>query len=64
MEELEAQIIVTAYAACNSVGGCDLCPLYKEELERTRQRGLCAEKISPEKVKEALYTLRGHTYCG
>lgn len=59
MEELEAQQIITAHAACAIVGGCDLCPLWNAERERTVQRGICQEAITAEKVKEALVTLRG-----
>lgn len=60
MSELEAQQIVTAYAACTVVGGCDLCPLYQEEKEKLEQRGLCQEKTAPDKLREALIILRGN----
>jgi hypothetical protein len=39
MGEIEAQQIITANAACQIVGGCDLCPFFKEDVERTRERG-------------------------
>lgn len=60
MEELKAQQVLTAYAACSIVGGCDLCPLYKEEREKPEQRGLCQEETAPDKLREALEILRGH----
>lgn len=59
MGEIEAQQIITAYAACSIVGGCDLCPLYKEEREKPEQRGICQEKTAPDKLREALTLLRG-----
>lgn len=59
MSELEAQEIVIAYAACYIVGGCDLCPLYSQEREESKQRGLCQEKTMPDKLREALTLLRG-----
>ncbi len=60
MSEIEAQKIITAYAACSIVGGCDLCPLFKEEREKPEQRGICQERTAPDKLREALTTLRGH----
>lgn len=60
MEEIEAQQTISAYAACSIVGGCDLCPLFKEERERTEQRGICQEKITPDRLREALIVLRGN----
>ena len=60
VEELEAQIIVMAHAACSIADGCELCPLYREELETTRQQGICQEKIGLENVRNALITLRGN----
>ena len=39
--EIEAQQIIAANAACQIVGGCDLCPFFKEDAERTRERGKC-----------------------
>jgi hypothetical protein len=59
MEEIEAQIIVTAYAACTHATSCDLCPLYNAELTTAQQQRLCERKITPEEVKKALETLRG-----
>ena len=59
MEELEALEIITAYAACSIVGGCDLCPLYAQEREKPEQRGLCQEKTAPDKLRAALMVLRG-----
>lgn len=59
MEEIEAQQIITANAACQIVSGCDLCPFFKEDTEKTRERGKCQEAISPASVREALITLRG-----
>lgn len=59
MEELEAQQIITAYAACSIVGGCDLCPLYEEERGKPEQRGKCQEKTRPENLRKALAVLRG-----
>lgn len=59
MGEIEAQHIITANAACQIVGGCDLCPFFKEDVERTRERGKCQEAINAESVREALITLRG-----
>ena len=55
MGEIEAQQIITANAACQIVGGCDLCPFFKEDVER----GKCQEAINAESVREALITLRG-----
>lgn len=60
MEELEAQQIIMAHAACMIVGGCDFCPLWNEERAHTVQRGICQEAITTEKVKKALITLRGN----
>lgn len=57
-EEKEAVKVLAARAACDLVGGCDLCPLYAEERERTRQQGLCQEAITLDKLREALVTLR------
>ena len=59
MGEIEAQQIITANAACQIVGGCDLCPFFKEDVERTRERGKRQETINTENVREALITLRG-----
>lgn len=59
MEEIEAQQIITANAACQIVGGCDLCPFFKEDIEHTREHGKCQEAITAESVREALITLRG-----
>lgn len=59
MGEIEAQQIITANAACQIVDGCDLCPFFKEDIERTRERGKCQEAITAENVREALITLRG-----
>ena len=59
MDELKAQQIIAAHAACSIVDGCNLCPLYKEELVRTTQRGICQESVSADKVREALVTLCG-----
>lgn len=59
MGEIEAQQIITANVACQIVGGCDLCPFFKEDVERTRERGKCQETINAENVREALITLRG-----
>lgn len=59
MGEIEAQQIITANAACQIVDGCDLCPFFKEDVERTRERGKCQEAINAESVREALITLRG-----
>ena len=59
MGEIEAQQIITANAACQSVSGCDVCPFFKEDIERTRERGKCQEAITAESVREGLITLRG-----
>jgi hypothetical protein len=59
MDEQRAKQTITAYAACTIVGGCDLCPLFKEELERTTQRGICQESIAPDRIREALEALCG-----
>lgn len=57
MSDLEAQQIIMAYAACTVVDSCNLCPLYKEERDRTKQRGLCREQTTPDKLREALLYL-------
>jgi len=61
MNEAEKKALETlaAYAACNLVGGCDLCPFYRQERERTEQRGLCQEGTTLDRLREALVTLRG-----
>lgn len=59
MGEKEAQRTIMAYAACMIVDGCDLCPLFNEEQERTTQRGICQEQTTQEKLREALTALRG-----
>lgn len=59
MKEKEAKQIVTAYAACQLVDGCKMCPLYNEERKTFTQQGLCQEKITLNKVREAVETLRG-----
>lgn len=59
MTEQEAQQIIAAYAACTIINGCDICPLYKEEIRNPEQRGLCQEKTAPDKIREALIVLRG-----
>lgn len=58
MEELEAQRVITANAACQIIGGCDLCPLYEEQQDKTRQQGTCASYTSYDRVKEALTVLK------
>ena len=60
MEELEAQQIITANAACQIVGGCELCPFFEKDIERTREHGKCQEVLSAENVRKALETLRGN----
>lgn len=57
MERLRAQQIITAHAACTIIDGCKLCPLYKMESERTKQRGICQESISANNIREALVVL-------
>lgn len=60
IEEKEAKRIVTAYAACSIVNGCNLCPLYDDERQRTTQRDICKEALSADKVRSALIMLRGN----
>ena len=60
MDEITAQQIVTAHAACAIVDGCGLCPLYSKELNIKTQQALCQNSITADKVREALTTLRGN----
>ena len=58
-QELKALRILMANAACTLTLGCDLCPLYAEQVEKPETRGSCAEKIKPTALREALIELRG-----
>lgn len=60
MEEKEAKQIITAYAACQIVGGCEMCPLYNEERKTLTQQGICQERLTADKLREAVETLRGY----
>ncbi len=60
MDEITAQQTITAHAACTLVDGCDLCPLYKTEIGAKKQREICQESITAEKVREALTVLHGN----
>lgn len=60
MDEILAQQTITAHAACSIEDGCNLCPFYDVEKQRTKQRGLCQEGITADKVREALTVLRGN----
>lgn len=44
MEEKEAKQIVAAYAACQLVDGCKMCPLYNEERD-LRSRGYAKKRL-------------------
>lgn len=56
--EEEALKVVKAYAACQIVGGCDMCPIYKETREdKNRQQEKCQNAITAQKVREALTLL-------
>ena len=50
MEEKEAKQIITAYAACQLVDGCKMCPLYNEERKTLTQQGLCQEKLTTDNL--------------
>lgn len=58
-KELEALRALMANAACTLTLGCDYCPYYEQEKKATEQRGGCAEKTEPSKLREALIELRG-----
>ena len=60
MEEKEAKQIITAYAACQLVDGCVMCPLYDEERKTLTQQGLCQEKLTTDNLRKAVETLRGN----
>ena len=52
MEEKEAKQIITAYAACQLVDGCVMCPLYDEERKTLTQQGLCQEKLTTDNLRK------------
>ena len=60
MEEKEAKQIITAYAACQLVDGCVMCPLYDEERKTLTQQGLCQEKLTTDNLRKAVETLWGN----
>lgn len=60
MDEITAQQIITAHAACAIVDGCGLCPLYSKERNIKMQQALCQDSITADKVREALTVLRGN----
>lgn len=60
MKEKEAKQIITAYAACQLVDGCKMCPLYNEGRKTLTQQGLCQEKLTTDNLRKAVETLRGN----
>lgn len=60
MGEKEAKQIITAYAACQLVDGCAMCPLYNEERKILTQQGICQEKLTTDNLRKAVETLWGN----
>ena len=60
MGEKEAKQIITAYAACQLVDGCAMCPLYNEERKILTQQGICQEKLTTDNLRKAVEILRGN----
>lgn len=55
--EAEAVETIRAYAACQMVDGCDLCPLYTANGDRREQQKKCQDALTKERIKEALRML-------
>lgn len=57
--DAEAKAVETlrAYAACQMVDGCDLCPLYTADGDRKEQQKRCQDALAKERVVEALRAL-------
>lgn len=53
----EAVEVLRAYAACQIVNGCDLCPMYSTNEDRKEQQAKCQDALTKERVTEALKTL-------
>ena len=60
MAKSKGKQIITAYAACQLVDGCAMCPLYNEERKILTQQGICQEKLTTDNLRKAVETLRGN----
>lgn len=55
--EVEAVETLRAYAACQMVDGCDLCPLHTADGDRKEQQKRCQDALTKERIMEVLRTL-------
>lgn len=55
--EVVAVETLRAYAACQMVDGCDLCPLHTVNGDRREQQKKCQDALTKERIMEALRTL-------